>query len=180
MLQRFASEALKEHAYKSLASAQLRQFNDAFRESKEEAKRALDSAGVQAVAIPLSEREEATIYVTRVRKVLPGTFSLRRVEEYAGRAPEPGDASRLLELAREVEREVSVARERAAKAEAAETRKRQREAEREDRERLKAERDRVKEERAEARKAAKAARAAMDKRVRTVEKALRQAGNAVA
>jgi colicin import membrane protein len=177
MLQRYAAEALKEHAYKSLASAQLRQFNEAFRESKEQALAAMDAAGADVVAVPLPEREGAVLYVRRVRKVRQGTFSLRRLEEYAGRGVDPGEAQRLRELAREVEAEVAAARERDAKAQAAAERKRQREEQKEERERLREERERIKAERAEAKRAAQAARSAMDKRVRTVEKALRHSSS---
>lgn len=174
MLQRYASEALKEHAYKEVAGAQLREFTREVKTSKERAREALDASGADVVAVPLPEREGAMLYVSRVRKVTPGSVTLRRVEEYAGRAPEPGDAAQLLGLVREVEAEVAAARERAAKAEAAAARKREREEGREAREALRLERERVKAERAAARDAVRATQGALDRRVRTVQRALRE------
>lgn len=174
-LQKFASEALKQHAYKELAGAQLRQFNAAFGESKEAAKAALDAAGADAVAVPLPEREGAVVYVSRVRRVAPGAVTLRRVEEYAARAPVADDLAQLPALVREVEAEVAAAREKAARAREAEERRAQREAEREQRERLREERARTKAERDAVRDAQRATRAALQRRVKTVQRALREA-----
>jgi hypothetical protein len=174
-LQRFAAEALKQHAYKDMAGAQLRQFNAALGESKERAKAALDAAGADAVAVPLPEREGAVVYVTRVRRSTPGSMTLRRLEEFASRAPQHEDMQDLPALVREVEEEVRLAREKAVRAREAGEKRRAREETREQRERLREERERAKVERDALREAHKATKAAMQRRVRTVQRALREA-----
>jgi septin family protein len=175
MIARYASEALKQQTYKDHAGAQLREFNKVFQTSKGHARDVLEASGVDAIAVPLSERDGAVVYVERVRRTTPGTVTMRRLEEFLGRAPVPEEMSALPSIVREVESEVQTARDRSTRAQEAEEKRRRREEARAAKQSLRDEKERVKQERAAAKAAMRSSEAALERRVRHVQRALRDA-----
>lgn len=155
-LQAYATEAIRQQAYKRAAGAKLREFEEACRESREAAKRAMDAAGVEAVALP-----EQGVALRRVRREAPGSLTLRRLEEYTSKLVTAEEAAALAALAREVGGEAAERRAREAEREA---QRREAERRREEREARAAEREREREARAaraaERREAAEAKREA--------------------
>lgn len=139
-LQAYATEAIKQQAYRRLAGDKLREFDGAWRESREAAKLAMDAAGLEAVAVP-----EQGVAVRRVRREVPGALTLRRVEEYTSRMVTAEESALLADLAGEVAREQSA---RAAKGEEKAEAAREAERKRAEREERAAQRAREKEERA--------------------------------
>jgi hypothetical protein len=167
-LRSYATEAIRQQAYRRLAGAKLKEFDEACRESREAAKRLMDAAGVDAALLP-----EQGVALRRVRKEVPGTITLRRLEVYTSTAVTPDEATTMAELARTVAREHEAAAEqvRAKAARAAELEQRRRERE----ERAEAKRV-AQEERArqsEARKAEAAARKEYERRMRLTQRELR-------
>lgn len=164
-LREYATEALKQHAYKRLAMAQIGEFGRAFEETKGAARQLFDRNALSVVEIPLPERPGASLYVQRVRRQAPGSLTQRRLEEVALKPLTPEDTVRLRQIAAEVQQELEAATIRAAQKQEAETRKRQR-AEAAEARRAEAERKRqAKAERDAARREKKAAEEALQRRV---------------
>lgn len=126
-IQRYAAEAMKQHAYRTMAGAKVREFEAAWRESMGSARQVMDAGGLRAVAVP-----EEGVALVRVQREVPGALTLRRVEEYASRMTTAEEMDAIEACARETEAEAREAEaKRVAKAErerAAEERRAQREA----------------------------------------------------
>jgi colicin import membrane protein len=174
-LREYATEALRQHAYKRLAMAQIGEFGRAFEETRLAARQAMERSALAVIEVPLPERPGASLYVQRVRRRAPGSLTQRRLEEVALKPLTAEDAQRLRQIAADVQRELEAAAGRAAQKQEAETRKRQR-AEAAEARRAEAERKRqAKAERDAARRERQAAEAALRRRVQQGVRQLQRA-----
>lgn len=170
-LRQYATEALKQHAYKRLAMAQIGEFGRAFGETKETARRVLDGLGAGAIEVNLPERPGASVYVRRVRRRAPGSLTQRRLEEVAMKPLGPDSLQQLRQIASEVQAELETEAAKGAKRQEAESRKRQR---REAAEVRRAEAERKRAERAERQTVRTTRRAAASVMERRVQQGVRQ------
>jgi hypothetical protein len=164
-LRQYATEALKQHAYKRLAMAQISEFGRAFGETRETARRVLEGLGAGAIEVSLPERPGASVYVQRVRRRAPGSLTQRRLEEIAMKPLGPESVQQLRQIASDVQAELEAEAAREAKRQDAESRKRQRKEAAELRKAEAERKRREKEEREAARSTRRAAASALERRV---------------